>query len=104
MEIGDKGNGGRKGEEWNGPHITPPPRYRFHAISRTSPRAARLRFRGITFVELGNGFSSMGHGRSGLPAIFRDVKTTPMNQVLQLAAGEAGVFDKINFPFFVTIN
>ena len=24
MEIGDKGNGGRKGEEWNGPHTGRP--------------------------------------------------------------------------------
>ena len=85
MEIGDKGNGGRKGEEWNGPHITPPPRYRFHAISRTSPRAARLRFGGITFVEFCNGFSSVGHGGSGFPTVLRNIEATPVNQVLELA-------------------
>ena len=82
MEIGDKGMGDERGEEWNGPHITPPPRYRFHAISKMSLRATRLRFGGITFVELGNSLGSMGHGRRGLPAVFGDVKTAPMNEVL----------------------
>ena len=86
VEIGDKEMGDERGEEWNGPHITPPPRYRFHAISRTSPRAARLRFGGISFVELGNGFRSMGHGGSRLPAVLRDVESAPVNEVLQLAA------------------
>ena len=86
MEIGDKGNGGQKGEEWNGPHITPPPRYRFHAISRTSPRAARSRFGGITIVEFSNGLSSMGHGGGGFPTVFRNVKTAPVDQILQLSA------------------
>ena len=104
MEIGDKGNGGRKGEEWNGPHITPPPRYRVHAISRTSPRAARLGFRRITFVELGNGFNSMGHGGRRFPAVLGDVKPPPMNEILQLAAREARILNEIDLPFFVTIN
>ena len=104
MEIGDKENRGRKGEEWNGPHITPPPRYRFHVISRTSPRAVRLWFGGITFVELSNGFGSMGHGGGGFPAVLRNVKTVPVDQILQLAAGEAGILDEIDLPFFVTIN
>ena len=82
VEIGDKEMGDERGEEWNGPHITPPPRYRFHAISSASPRTSGLRFGGITFVELGNGLSGMGHGGSRFPAVFGNVKPTPMNQVL----------------------
>ena len=55
-------------------------------------------------MELSNGLSSMGHGGSGLPAVFGNVKTTPVDQVLQLMAGEARVLNEINLPLFVTIN
>ena len=55
-------------------------------------------------MEFGNGFGSMGHGGRGLPAVFRNVKTTPVDEVLQLAAGEARILDEVDFPFFVTVN
>ena len=55
-------------------------------------------------MEFSDGLSSVGHGGSGFPAVFRDVKTLPVNQVLQLTAGKAWVLNGINLPFFVTIN
>ena len=85
VEIGDEERGRKGGGvEWSLHY--PTPRYRFHVISRTSPRAARLRFGGITFMELSNGLSSMGHGGGGFPTVLRNVKTAPVDQILQLSA------------------
>ena len=84
VEIGDREMGDERVRSGTVLTLPPPPRYRLHAISRTSPRAPRFWFGGITFVELSNGFGSMGHGGSGFPTVFGDVETSPVNQVLQL--------------------
>jgi hypothetical protein len=58
----------------------------------------------ILFVELGNGFLSMRQVLGGFPGVFAFTVAFPADKILELAAVNATVDDRIDLVFFFALN